>query len=116
VRVPTFVCHAVSCNIETRDKVTPEQAREALAKAPGLRVVDDVANLRFPQPIEVAGGNLTHVGRIREDFSIANGLNLWLVSDNVRKGPRRTPCRSRRRSSSAETSSGGRRAGGRRGR
>lgn len=86
VRVPTFVCHAVSCNIETRDKVTPEQAREALAKAPGLRVVDDVANLRFPQPIEVAGGNLTHVGRIREDFSIANGLNLWLVSDNVRKG------------------------------
>jgi aspartate-semialdehyde dehydrogenase len=86
VRVPTFVCHAVSCNIETRDKVTPQQAREALAKAPGLRVVDDVENLRFPQPIEVAGGNLTHVGRIREDFSIANGLNLWLVSDNVRKG------------------------------
>jgi aspartate-semialdehyde dehydrogenase len=86
VRVPTLIGHAVSCNIETADKVTPEQAREALGRAPGVRVVDDVEQLRFPQPIEVAGGDLTHVGRIREDFSIRNGLNLWLVSDNVRKG------------------------------
>ena len=86
VRVPTLVGHAVSCNIETEGKVTADQAREALGRAPGVRVVDDVEQLRFPQVIEVAGGDLTHVGRIREDFSIANGLNLWLVSDNVRKG------------------------------
>jgi aspartate-semialdehyde dehydrogenase len=86
VRVPTLVCHAVSCNVETARKVTVPQAREALARAPGIRLVDDVESLRFPQPLEVAGGNLTHVGRVREDFSIENGLNLWVVSDNVRKG------------------------------
>jgi aspartate-semialdehyde dehydrogenase len=86
VRVPTLVCHAVTCNIEFESKVTPEQARAALNKAPGIKVVDDVAHLDFPQPLKVAGGNLTHVGRIREDFSIPNALNLFLVSDNVRKG------------------------------
>jgi len=86
IRVPVFVSHAVTCNIETERKVTPDEAREALARAPGVRVVDDVAALEFPQPIEVAGGDLVHVGRIREDFSIDNGLNLWVVSDNVRKG------------------------------
>jgi aspartate-semialdehyde dehydrogenase len=86
VRVPTLVSHAVSVNIETERKVTVEQAREALARAPGVKLVDDVEQLRFPQPLEVAAGNLTHVGRIREDFSIENGINLWVVSDNVRKG------------------------------
>ena len=86
IRVPTFICHAVSANIETKDKVTVDQARAALSKAPGVKVVDDIKNQEFPQPIKVAGGNLTHVGRIREDFSIKNGLNLFLVSDNVRKG------------------------------
>jgi aspartate-semialdehyde dehydrogenase len=86
VRVPTMVSHAVSCNIETEKKVTAAQARQALQRAPGVMVVDDVERLAFPQPIDVAGGDLTHVGRIREDFSIENGLNLWLVSDNVRKG------------------------------
>lgn len=86
VRVPTLIGHAVSCNIETAGKVTPEQARAALSGAPGVCVLDDIEQLRFPQPIEVAGGDLTHVGRIREDFSTPNALNLWLVSDNVRKG------------------------------
>lgn len=86
IRVPTFVCHAVSCNIETERKITPDEARRALRRAPGLKVVDDVEKLEFPQPLTVAGGNLTHVGRIREDFSIDNGINLWVVSDNVRKG------------------------------
>jgi aspartate-semialdehyde dehydrogenase len=86
VRVPTLACHAVSVNIETERKVSVAQAREAISRAPGLKLVDDVETLRFPQPLEVAGGNLTHVGRIREDFSIAHGLNLWVVSDNVRKG------------------------------
>jgi aspartate-semialdehyde dehydrogenase len=86
VRVPTLVCHAISVNIETERKVTVQQAREAFSHAPGVKLVDDVARLQFPQPLEVAGGNLTHIGRIREDFSIENGLNLWVVSDNVRKG------------------------------
>lgn len=86
VRVPTLVSHAVSVNIETERKVTVAQAREAFARAPGVRLVDDVEQLLFPQPLEVAGGNLTHIGRIREDFSIENGINLWVVSDNVRKG------------------------------
>lgn len=86
VRVPTLVCHAVSVNIETERKVTVADARAAFTRAPGVKLVDDVERLEFPQPLEVAGGNLTHVGRIREDFSVANGLNLWVVSDNVRKG------------------------------
>lgn len=86
IRVPTFVGHAVSVNIETEKKVTREQAWEAFRRAPGVKLVDDVAALKFPQVIEVAGGDLTHIGRVREDFSIENGLNLWLVSDNVRKG------------------------------
>jgi aspartate-semialdehyde dehydrogenase len=86
IRVPTLVCHAVSCNIETEKKITVAQARAALSQAPGVQLVDDIENLDFPQPLKVAGGNLTHVGRIREDFTIENGLNLFLVSDNVRKG------------------------------
>jgi aspartate-semialdehyde dehydrogenase len=86
IRVPTLISHAVSVNLETERKVTPDEAREALRRAPGVKVVDDIDKLEFPQPLQVAGGNLTHVGRIREDFSIDNGLNLWLVSDNVRKG------------------------------
>jgi aspartate-semialdehyde dehydrogenase len=86
IRVPTFVGHAVSVNLETERKVTREQAWAALRKAPGVKLVDDVKALEFPQVLEVAGGDLTHVGRVREDFSIENGLNLWVVSDNVRKG------------------------------
>ena len=86
VRVPVLNCHSVVCNIETEEKVTVDQARIALEKAPGVKVVDDIENLEFPQPVKVSGGNLVHVGRIREDFSIENGINLFLVSDNVRKG------------------------------
>lgn len=86
IRVPVLNCHSVVCNIETETKITVEQARKALDKAPGIKVVDDIEKLEFPQPVKVSGGNLTHVGRIREDCSIENGLNLFLVSDNVRKG------------------------------
>ncbi len=86
VRVPVLNCHSVVCHIETQDKITVAQARQALAKAPGLKLVDNVERLEFPQPLEVDGGDLVHVGRIREDISVANGLVLFLVSDNVRKG------------------------------
>ncbi len=86
VRVPVFYGHSESVNIETERKLTPEEARALLSQAPGVKVVDDPANNRYPMPLEAAGQDLTLVGRIREDFSIDNGLNLWIVADNLRKG------------------------------
>jgi aspartate-semialdehyde dehydrogenase len=86
VRVPVFYGHSESVNIETEQKLTVEQAHELLAAAPGVEVVDDVANLVYPMAIDAAGQDLTFVGRIREDESIANALNLWVVADNLRKG------------------------------
>ncbi|MEJ5329943.1 MAG: aspartate-semialdehyde dehydrogenase [Desulfobaccales bacterium] len=86
VRVPVFYGHSESVNIETERKLTPEEARAILSQAPGVKVVDDPAKNRYPMPLEAAGQDLTLVGRIREDFSIDNGLNLWIVADNIRKG------------------------------
>jgi len=86
VRVPVLVSHSVSANIETERKLTPEEVREALEAAPGVTVVDDIENLRFPQPIEAAGKDDTYVGRIRDDFSTENGICLFLTGDNLRKG------------------------------
>jgi aspartate-semialdehyde dehydrogenase len=86
VRVPVFYSHSESINIETEKKITAEQARELLRGAPGCRLVDDVANKVYPMPIDAAGQDLTFVGRIREDASLENGLNLWVVADNIRKG------------------------------
>jgi aspartate-semialdehyde dehydrogenase len=85
-RVPVFYCHSEAVNIETEKKLTPEKARELLQKAPGVEVYDDPADLRYPMPVLAAHKDATYVGRIREDFSIENGLNLWVVSDNIRKG------------------------------
>lgn len=86
VRVPVFYAHSESVNIETERKLTAKQAREILSKAPGVIVVDDPANARYPLAINAAGRDETFVGRIREDESIENGLNLWVVADNLRKG------------------------------
>jgi aspartate-semialdehyde dehydrogenase len=86
VRVPVFYGHSEAVNIETEKKITVEKAWELLKSAPGVRLVDDVANKVYPMPLEAAGQDLTYVGRIREDESIANGLNLWVVADNIRKG------------------------------
>ena len=86
VRVPVFRGHSEAVNIETERKVTAAQAREILSKAPGVKLWDDPANKRYPMPILAAGGDETWVGRIREDTSVENGLNLWVVSDNLRKG------------------------------
>ncbi|MDP3181187.1 MAG: aspartate-semialdehyde dehydrogenase [Desulfobaccales bacterium] len=86
VRVPVFYGHAESVNIETERKLTPEAARELLSKAPGVKVVDNPAKFEYPMPLDAAGQDLTLVGRIREDFSIAHGLNFWVVADNLRKG------------------------------
>ncbi|NLC71013.1 MAG: aspartate-semialdehyde dehydrogenase [Desulfuromonadaceae bacterium] len=86
VRVPVFYGHSESVNIETEKKLTPDQARQLLSRAPGVLVVDDPSKGLYPLPIDAAGQDLTYVGRIREDESISNGLNLWVVADNLRKG------------------------------
>ncbi|MHB8068653.1 MAG: aspartate-semialdehyde dehydrogenase [Desulfobaccales bacterium] len=86
VRVPVFYAHSEAVNIETEKKLTPDEARKILSKAPGVKVVDDPAKNKYPMPLDAAGQDLTLVGRIREDFSITNGLNLWVVADNLRKG------------------------------
>jgi len=85
-RVPVFYGHSEAVNIETERKLTVQEARKLLADAPGVKVVDDPAKALYPMPVDAAGQDLTLVGRIREDFSIPNGLNLWVVADNLRKG------------------------------
>ncbi|MCD6406044.1 MAG: aspartate-semialdehyde dehydrogenase [Planctomycetes bacterium] len=86
VRVPVFIGHSETVNIETKTKLTAEDARALLAKAPGVRVVDDPAGGVYPTALDAAGNDQTLVGRIREDLSVECGLNLWVVSDNLRKG------------------------------
>ena len=87
VRVPVFYGHSEAVHIETREKITAEQARKLLSKAPGVTVLDKRANGGYPTPVtEAAGQDPVYVGRIREDISHPRGLNLWVVSDNVRKG------------------------------
>lgn len=86
IRVPVFVSHSESINIETKEKIAADEAREILRKAPGVEVIDDPENLAYPLPIFAAGKDACYVGRIREDNSIENGLNLWVVADNLRKG------------------------------
>ena len=86
VRVPVKNSHSESINIETKKKITRAQAIKILSKAPGVVVIDDVKSSQYPLPIMADGRDETFVGRIREDISIPNGLNLWVVSDNLRKG------------------------------
>jgi aspartate-semialdehyde dehydrogenase len=86
VRVPVFHAHSESINIETEKKITPDEVRSLLSKAPGVRVVDDPRWKKYPLAIDAAGHDETLVGRIREDESIPNGINMWVVADNIRKG------------------------------
>ncbi len=86
VRVPVFRGHSESVNIETEKKLSASEARAVLSVAPGVIVYDAPEKNIYPLPIYAAGKDETFVGRIREDESIENGLNLWLVSDNLRKG------------------------------
>jgi aspartate-semialdehyde dehydrogenase len=86
VRVPVFNCHSEAVNIETVEKLTADGARSILSQAPGVKVVDDPQKRIYPLPKDVSGQNDVFVGRIREDFSIPCGLNLWIVADNLRKG------------------------------
>jgi aspartate-semialdehyde dehydrogenase len=87
VRVPVFYGHSEAVHIETRDKVTADEARVLLETAPGVKVIDERKAGGYPTPVgDAAGKDETFVGRIREDVSHPNGLDLWIVSDNIRKG------------------------------
>jgi aspartate-semialdehyde dehydrogenase len=86
VRVPVFCGHSESMNVETERKLTAAQAKALLREAPGVIVCDEPENNVYPLPIDVTGKDATYVGRIREDNSVPNGLNLWVVADNLRKG------------------------------
>ncbi len=86
VRVPVFYCHSESVNIETTQKITPDEIRDILARAPGIVVSDDPKKNEYPSAIYAAGKDETFVGRIREDTSIEKGIDMWIVSDNIRKG------------------------------
>ena len=86
VRVPVFFAHSESVNIETNQPISPQEVRGVLENAPGVRVVDDPSQNLYPLAIDAAGRDDTLVGRIRADESIANGINLWIVADNIRKG------------------------------
>ena len=86
VRVPVFICHAESVNIETEQKLSANDARALLSAAPGIQVYDDPSRNLYPLPIDVVGTDAVFVGRVREDESVTHGLNLWIVADNLRKG------------------------------
>ena len=86
VRVPVMRSHSESINVEFHKPLTADEARKVLEKAPGVRVYDDPGEQEYPMPILTTGDDLVWVGRIREDFTVPSGLNLWVVGDQIRKG------------------------------
>lgn len=86
VRVPVFIGHSEAVNVEFEEPISPEEARAALREAEGVLVVDDPARGEFITPKECVGEYAVFVSRIRKDPSVPYGLNLWVVSDNLRKG------------------------------
>ena len=87
VRIPVFFGHSEAVHIETRDKISASDAKALLAKSPGIKVLDGVETGQYPTAVtESSGADPVFVGRIREDISHPRGLDLWVVSDNVRKG------------------------------
>ena len=86
VRVPVFFGHSESINIETREHISANEVKSLLSRASGIKVVDDPEKNIYPLPIDAAGQDLILVGRIRDDESIQNGINMWVVADNIRKG------------------------------
>lgn len=86
VRVPVYRAHAVAVSAEFEKPVTPEEAREVLASAPGIDVVDDPEHDEYPTPLEVSGKDNCQVGRIRKDAAFENGLSFWVVGDQLLKG------------------------------
>jgi len=86
VRVPVFIGHSESVNIEFENEITADEAREILREAPGCLVIDKHEDGGYVTPYECAGEDATYISRIREDATVENGLNIWVVSDNLRKG------------------------------
>jgi aspartate-semialdehyde dehydrogenase len=86
IRVPVFRSHGESVNIECERKITANEARAVLSAMPGVIVLDDPERGLYPTPLAVAGCDEVYVGRVREDVSVSNGLHLWVVGDNLRKG------------------------------
>ena len=86
VRVPVVRSHSVSIVVKTKEKVSVEKAKELIAAAPGCRLVDDLKNKVYPMPLDTSDQDIVFVGRIREDLTSENGLNLWCCGDQVRKG------------------------------
>ncbi|MBQ3854725.1 MAG: aspartate-semialdehyde dehydrogenase, partial [Anaerovibrio sp.] len=86
IRVPVYRSHAESVNIEFEDEVSVERAREVLAKFPGVTLNDNPDEQEYPMPLMTSGKNDVEVGRIRKDYSIDHGLNLWVCGDQIRKG------------------------------
>ena len=86
VRIPVWYGHSESLNIETEKKLSRKEVMDILSKAPSIKVIDEVEKEVYPTPLMSNNEDLTMVGRIREDFTIDNGINLWVVSNNIRKG------------------------------
>ena len=86
VRVPVFIGHAEAVNLEFEKKITTELARETLKKAKGVSLIDHRADEGYVTPVESAGEDMVYVSRVRDDLTVDNGLNMWVVSDNLRKG------------------------------
>ena len=86
VRVPVVRSHSVSIVVKTKEKVSVEKAKELIANAPGCRLVDDLKNKVYPMPLDTSDQDIVFVGRIREDLTSDNGLNIWCCGDQVRKG------------------------------
>jgi len=86
VRVPVFCGHSAAVNIETEKKASAEEIRSLLKKTAGIVVKDNLERKEYPLPIDATGQDEVYVGRIREDRSVPNGISLWVVADNLRKG------------------------------
>ena len=86
VRVPVVRSHSVSIVVRTKEKISVERARELIAAAPGCRLVDDLKNKQYPMPLDTSDQDTVFVGRIRDDLTSDNGLNIWCCGDQVRKG------------------------------
>lgn len=86
VRVPVFIGHSEAVNIEFENPITADEARELLREAPGCLVIDKREDAGYVTPLDAAGEDATYISRIREDSTIDNGLNMWVVADNLRKG------------------------------
>ena len=86
VRVPVFACHSESINLEFEKPFDLDELKQDLASFPGLNLMDDPANNVYPLARDIEGKDDVYVGRVRRDFSVENGVNLWVVADNIRKG------------------------------